>query len=536
MGSARARIGELRREAKWRKWENDPIAFIEDVCKIRVPGKGTIAVELRDAQRETLRSVHAERLLIILKARQIGYSTLMALYSLWFAMFRPSVFVLFISRKEDSAKKLLKIASRAYKGLPAWVKERGPDLLVDNLQKLSFSNDSEIESQSSKDPARGDSVDLVVLDEWAFMENPDEAWSAAEPAADIGGRIVIVSTANGWGNLFHGMWVGARTGINGFKALFYSWRAVPERDDNWYAAKRAQFSGREHIFEQEYPSNEDEAFLKSGRSVFGLDKLREHEEANAVDPFEVGTFVEEHPRVFTWFPHGDGPYSVWERPQYGENYVIGADVAEGLEHGDYSSAHVIHTRTGRVVATYHAHIDADVYGEELDRLGRWYNNALLGVEKNNHGLTTLTSLKRCGYPRLYYRWTLDQQSNRKSKTLGWHTTQSNKALMIGELWAGVRDDEITVPCARTIAECKTYVRDEHGKMSGSPHDDRVMSLALAHQMRKHIFDIDAEPERNIEGTYGWWRQKLRDADAAARPTHRIGEHNVRGRVNSRAGR
>ena len=81
-------------------------------------------------------------------------------------------------------------------------------------------------------------------------------------------------------------------------------------------------------------------------------------------------------------------------PEEDTAYVIGADVAEGLKHGDYSSAHVLAVGDEtRVVAEWHGHIEPDLFAYELFKLGTWYNTALVLPEVNNHGLTTVTELR-----------------------------------------------------------------------------------------------------------------------------------------------
>ena len=141
--------------------------------------------------------------------------------------------------------------------------------------KIEFANESYIESlPSASDPARGESVYLVVVDELAYLPNSDEAWSSIEPIADVGGRIMALSTANGEGNLFHKLWVGAETKTNRFTCHVPS--VVGERSRPG-VVRREEDDLPEWQMAQEYPDNPDEAFLKSGRPVFSLEVLRQIE-------------------------------------------------------------------------------------------------------------------------------------------------------------------------------------------------------------------------------------------------------------------
>ena len=80
------------------------------------------------------------------------------------------------------------------------------------------------------------------------------------------------------------------------------------------------------------------------------------------------------------------------------------------------------------VAEWHGHIDPDLFGFELYKLGRFYNTAFLGVESNNHGLTTLTTLinghalhKTESYRNLYFKELIDEENQRRTKKFGWKT-------------------------------------------------------------------------------------------------------------------
>jgi hypothetical protein len=458
---------------------------------------------------------------IVLKARQIGFSTLAAAFTFWETFFWADRFTVMLSRTEREASKLLQKTKYGYKMMPAWMRTRGPDLLSDNQLKMVFANDSSIESlPSGNDPARGESVYRVIIDEMAFLPNAEEAWASIEPIADVGGRVICLSTANGEGNIFHQLWVGSQTGTNRFTGVFFPWSAG-DRDEDWYEAKKRDLPDWQ--LAQEYPDNAEEAFIRSGRPVFDLESLRN---LDLIEP-ERGYLKNEMGKNHYTFIADGGELAIWEFPDRQEIYVIGADVAEGLGHGDFSSAHVISANTGLLVAHWHGHVDPDVFGEEVLRaLGYYFNHALIGVESNNHGLTTIKGLQRVGYKNLYRQRKMNSRNPRISETMGWRTTSVSKPLAIDELNAGIRDSSIHIYDKNTIAELRTFVREASGKMHGSPHDDRVMSLAITNQMMKYVwlpeYRVDAEPIRN---TLGWWEKFLvREQQEVRTP---IGAFNVR---------
>ena len=507
-------LSDLLNEKEWRLCKGPENATTEDLvdafnyfCSnywfIKHPEKGRIKFEMREAQLETVQGWIENRYTIVLKARQIGFSTLAAAFVFWETFFWKDRFIIMLSRTEREAMKLLQKAKYGFKFLPKWMILRGPSIIDNNQLKMSFSNESAIESlPSGNDPARGESVYRVVIDEMAFLPNSEEAWASIEPIADVGGRVICLSTANGEGNIFHELWTGSQTGTNQFKGIFFPWSAG-DRDLEWYESKRRQLPDWQ--LAQEYPSDPDEAFIRSGRPVFDIEALRRYE---TVEP--TRGYLHRISMKNVEFRNDGGELAIWEFPDLAAVYCIGADVAEGLGHGDYSSAHVINAYTQEVVAHWHGYIDPDLFGENvLADLGCWYNNALLGVESNNHGLTTLKALQRSGYKNIYRQRRLAQRAPEPTEILGWRTTAASKPLAVDELGAAIRDHDLAIYDSYTIAELRTFVRQSNGRTHGSPHDDRVMSLAIANQMLKYVW----LPEYQVagqapKGSLLWWESHI----------------------------
>lgn len=483
--------------------------FARTYWHIRHPERGRIKFDLTSAQVEIVRAWLTNRRVIALKARQIGFSTISGCFAFWLAFGWNDRNILMLSKAERESVKLLSHSHYGYKYLPDWMRIRGP-LVEKTQQRMSFtSNDSMIESlPSGNDPARGYTAYLVILDEMAFLPNPEEAWASIEPVAEVGGRIICLSTANGEGNIFHHLWQGCQNGTNDFVGLFYPWSAAAGRDQDWYDAKVA--SGiPDWQMAQEYPSDPDEAFLRSGRPVFNTDLLRA---AETVAP-RRGRLSKDGR---SWgFEEDGGPLRIWEMPTANGIYCLGVDVSEGLEWGDFSSVHVIDCRNSRLVAHWHGHIDPDLLGSEVVYgLGLFYNYALAGVEINNHGLVTLKALQRVGYRNLYRTRALGRIHPQASDSYGWRTTAASKPLMVDELVMAMREQSVVVPCSESIAEMRTFVREGNGKMHGSPHDDRVMSLAIANQMRQHVWLPEYRMEEKAPlNSVMWFDQMLRKQDS-----------------------
>jgi hypothetical protein len=219
--------------------------------------------------------------------------------------------------------------------------------------------------------------------------------------------------------------------------------------------------------------------------------------------------------------------TVWREPVARQAYCMGVDTAEGLAHGDYSCVQVLDVRSGEQVAVWHGHIPPDTLAHEVFRLALWYNDALTCVESNNHGLTTITQLRHLGHPNLFRKRTLNTSVTRVSQEFGWKTTRTSKPLLIDDLGMALRSGELKIHDRYTVAELRTYVRNERGTMSGSPHDDRVMALALANEMRQYAFMPEFAPKVDDYWTIDWFARMVKTEE----PTDSlIGTHSMRGTV------
>jgi hypothetical protein len=190
---------------------------------------------------------------------------------------------------------------------------------------------------------------------------------------------------------------------------------------------------------------------------------------------------------------------------------------------------VLDVRTGEQVAIWHGHIPPDTLANEVFRLALWYNDALTCVESNNHGLTTIVQLRHLGHPNLFRKRSLNQVTTRVSMEFGWKTTRTTKPLLIDDLGMALRSDELIIHDRFTLAELRTYTRNERGSMSGSPHDDRVMALALSNQMRQYAFMPEFVQKVDDYWTVDWWARLAGKTDDTVDPFV-IGAHNVRGTV------
>ena len=170
--------------------------------------------------------------------------------------------------------------------------------------------------------------------------------------------------------------------------------------------------------------------------------------------------------------------TVFRPPEKGVKYIIGADVAEGLESGDSSHAKILDTNL-REVACFHGKIDPDHFGKVLVELARIYNDALIVPEINNMGHTTLQAIKESGYLKVFMREVVDEVDQTKTtQKMGWQTNVKTKQQMLNRLISVYRDADVEIYDVNTLREMLTLVRESNGGVIMNSKD-RVVATCLA---------------------------------------------------------
>lgn len=525
------------RELAWRKAKADPLWFVENFWHVIDPQQMSwVLFKLRDYQLDDgqwlVEATHVERARkLVLKARQIGWTTLAMALAFHNAFFFPNHPWLVASQTEDDAKDTLRERVKApYDLLPMWIKERGPQVVDQNMERMSFDNGSWILSIPATSRAgRSKVVFGVLLDEFAFAGTEAEGLlGALDPLCY--GPMIVFSTAFGMGNPFHSLWVESQKHDAEWDGRFRPWHVVPGRDEKWYAREKRKYRGREWQFYQEYPSNPEEAFAKTGRTALPMDLLRNEQQwteprwrldLQLVD-FNDPKYLR-NPKLLdedALLPdedERDHELWVWEHPMVERaedgkvlrlpNYVIAADVAEGLEHGDRTSVTVMDANNLVTVATYRGYWPVEDLADLLFWLGESYFWALIGPERNNHGLVPIDRLRRLQYPRLYRMDFIGQQvRSDRTPRYGWHTNKATKPKMVNDFVRACRDAVILVHDSRFLAEASVFVSDGKGSYAASEgnHDDHVMSQLIAWQLCMDVgsYPIVYEPDQPFRLTFG----------------------------------
>lgn len=455
--------------------------------------------------------------LILLKDRQIGVSTIVEALIYWWTATHKNIQSKIVAHDTVTSQKLYKMFQRYYDNSnpifkPVTRYYTRTDISFDNEEGTGLKSQIDTSSAENTSSGRGDTIHWLHGSEVAVWRNGEELVSGLMQAVPLlpNTAIFLESTANGVGDFFHRTWQASRRGESAFTPLFFPWsmhqeyRLKPspnfkldkeekdlkkqyDLDDEqlmWRREKMKEFVGNPAKFYQEYPLTDAEAFLSSGSPRFDIRALLKMEEdcydARAYELYEGkmadGTII---PKPLT-----NAPLKVWEQPQDSHDYVIGADVAEGIG-GDYSVATVIDKTNHKTVARWRGDVQPADFGEVLEQLGRWYNHALIGVEINNHGLTTVQRLRDIGYDHLYRKEKgIDERYEEYTSKLGWRTDVKSKPLMIDNLAEAIAKGKIIDYDRVFINECMTYVTDERGKTNAQDgcHDDTVMSTAIAFQL------------------------------------------------------
>ena len=526
------------------KVQNDTPWYMENFLKIRDKKSRLIPFKCNEAQLEFQRIIDENTRLgkphryIILKARQLGFSTFTEGKIFHDTVTRENTNSLIIAHEDKATQNLFQMSKLFYEELPASLK---PMKKYSNEKALVFENPTTDVTEKQQNPglrskitcatagtsdtARSGTYHNVHVSEIAFFPNAQNTMTALLQCVpdEPNTFVVLESTANGIGGYFYDMWNDAVEGKNDFTPLFFPWftdssYTAPFENDSkkeefikeinamvqdssgkmvhteeWFLMNEFDLTleqlywrkktiankcgGDLEMFHQEYPATPQEAFIASGRPRFDVKVLREYD-MNCTEPEHVG-YLENKDRRITYHEEDNGLLQIWQMPSANKFYTIGADVAEGLETGDYSVAVVMDDNLN-VVAKYRGHIDPDLYGIELVKLGWFYNEAYIAVENNNHGLTTLKSILRQEYYNVFYTKSYDRVNDVVSKKLGWSTTRKTKPYMIDKLAEYIRERFLGIKDKEIIMECYSYVIDEKGITNAQEgkHDDCVMALGI----------------------------------------------------------
>ena len=437
---------------EYAKCMKDPAYFAKTYVKIISLDKGLVNFDLYPYQEQMFNHFNDNRFSIVLACRQSGKSISSVVYLLWYAIFHPEKTIAVLANKGATAREMLARVTLALENLPFFLQ---PGCRALNKGSIEFSNNSRIiASATSGSSIRGMSVNLLFLDEFAFVERASEFYTSTYPVISAGKdtKVVITSTANGIGNTFHKIWEGAVQKTNEYQAFTVNWWDVPGRDEEW---KKQTISNTSQMqFDQEFGNT----FFGTGDTLINAETLLN---LRAMPPLKM---LE------------GGDVKIYEETSKNHEYLMMVDVAKGRGQ-DYSTFNVIDisVRPFKQVAVYRNNtISPILFPDIIYKFAKVYNNAYVIVESNDQGSVVCRGL----YYDLEYE-NVHVESTVKANAVGIEMTRKTKRLGCSGIKDLLENNKLDIVDDDTILEISTFVsKGQSYEAADGNHDDLMMNLVM----------------------------------------------------------
>jgi len=475
------------------------IEYFEKYLKIRPMEPsgavgGLASLRINSVQKHILENLR--RRTVVLKSRRVGCSTLVQALLYRKTTHKSGINTTTAAHKAQSTNYLFNMSKIFYENFPPEFKPKTGHY-SNREMTFPFLNSSMIALTTAKGGGgRGETIQLLHCSEYAWWLWPDQFMGLTEAVPNTQSSMIIVeSTPNGAAGGFYELYQQAKAGKGGWNAIFIPWFwddncKLPvgrneslepySSDEEKLIAKHnltpaqikwrrwkiediaAKNKGDPDLFYQEYPEDDESCFLTSGLCFFSAPNLR--------------ALIERCPGEYLF---DDEEWLIWKEPEPGHQYVVGADVARGNIGDDFSAAVIRDRKTNERVATLNAVMTPFQFAEELVRMAYHYNEALLGVERNDAGISTLEKALELGYDNLFYHDDGD---------IGWKTTSKTRLPMLQDLRKEIADADSIFNDEKLLKQMLQFMRGEgvggHPEAAPGEHDDMVIADAIAGQMRK----------------------------------------------------
>ena len=441
---------ELLKE--YQRCMKDPVYFAENYVKVISLDDGLVSFKLYPYQEKMFEHFNEHRYNIVLACRQSGKSISACAYLLWFALFHSEKTVAVLANKGATAREMLSRITLMLENIPFFLQ---PGCKALNKGSIEFSNNSRIiAAATSGSSIRGLSVNLLYLDEFAFVERATEFYTSTYPVVSAGRdtKIIVTSTANGLGNMFYKIWEGALQETNEFKAFRVDWWDVPGRDEEWKNQTIANTSQLQ--FDQEFGNT----FFGTGDTLINAETLMSMRAKNPIGTLEGGDLL------------------IYEKTRKDHEYIMTVDVSKGRGQ-DYSSFNLIDisVRPFRQVAVYRNNtISPILFPNIIYKYANSYNNAYVVVESNDQGSVVCNGL----YHELEYE-NIHVESSVKADAIGINMTRKVKRLGCSAIKDLLENSKLKIVDENTIVEISTFVaRGQSYEASDGNNDDLMMNLVM----------------------------------------------------------
>jgi hypothetical protein len=437
---------------EYKKCMEDPAYFCTNYVKVVHLDKGLVDFKLYPYQEQMFHHFNDNRFSIILACRQSGKSISSVGFLLWFSLFHPEKTIAILANKGATAREMLSRVTLMLENLPFFLQ---PGCKALNKGSIEFSNNSRIiAAATSGSSIRGMSVNLLFLDEFAFVENAAEFYTSTYPVISSGKdtKVIITSTANGIGNQFEKIWTGAVQKTNEYKPFRVDWWDVPGRDEKWKAETIANTSQLQ--FDQEFGNT----FFGTGDTLINAETLMSLRAVNPSNILEAGDCL------------------IYDEPNPEHEYIMTVDVSKGRGQ-DYSTFQVIDIteRPFRQVAAYRCNtISPLLFPNVIYKYAVLYNEAWVVVEANDQGSVVCNGL----YYDLEYE-NLHTSSAIKANALGIEMNRKTKRLGCSAIKDILENNKLDIRDENTILEISTFTaRGQSYEASDGNHDDLMMNLVM----------------------------------------------------------
>ena len=448
------------------KCAQDPTYFIEHYVKIITLDRGFVQIELYPFQKQVVNDINNNRRVIVKAGRQVGKTTIIVGYILWYILFNQDKTVAILANKASTSREILARIKLAYEALPMWIQQ---GVKVWNKGDIELENGCRVLANSTASSAiRGFSISLLYLDEFAFVPSniAEEFFTSVYPTISSGttSKILISSTPNGM-NHFYKMWTEAVEGQNGFTHVEANWRQVPGRTQQWADEQRRVLGEEKFLQEMECE------FMGSAGTLLSAAALKS---LAFVTPLHTS----------------DGGIKIYKQPIENHSYMIICDTSRG-KGLDYSAFAVIDVTNipYNLVATYKDNnISPQIYPGVIKKVGEYYNNAFALIEINDNGQQVVDTLfEDYDYENILSTVAAKGKKDKISLTWGYgtkshrgiRTTKSVKRLGCSNLKHLIENQKIIIQDFDVIAELSTFVsRGNSFEAEEGSHDDLVMCLVL----------------------------------------------------------
>ena len=436
---------------EYKKCMASPSYFAETYVKVISLDRGLVPFNLYPYQKRMFEHFNNNRFNIVLACRQSGKSISSVAYILWYACFHAEKTIAVLANKGATSREMLGRITLMLENLPFFLQ---PGCKTLNKGSIDFSNNSRIIAASTSGSSiRGMSVNLLYLDEFAFVERASEFYTSTYPVVSAGKdtKVIITSTANGIGNVFHKIWEGANQGVNEYVPFRVDWHDVPGRDEKWKAETIANTSVLQ--FDQEFGNT----FFGTGDTLINAQTLMQLRAKQPIAYMEGGDCL------------------VYEETVAEHDYIMCVDVSKGRGQ-DYSTFNIIDIseRPFKQVAVYRCNtISPLLFPNIIYKYAKVYNEAYVIIESNDQGTLVCNGL----YLDLEYE-NMHVESVTKSR-MGIDINRKTKRLGCSGIKDLLEEQKLEIVDENTILEISTFVaRGQSWEASDGNHDDLMMNLVM----------------------------------------------------------